>query len=339
MSNFDPNRDEQAIYEALREPFTLDELEWRVQLTGKDRNKPGDKAMMLPYVDARAIMRRFSTVLGIGHWRTATRREGAETWICRIEAKIGDDWVWHEDVSDETDIEATKGGASKALVRCAVRFGVGAYLYEMDFQWVVLEGQPGGKGYPPRNWRPEISKIPAQFRPSKAPGRAASAAPPATATPQSPPPDPTPPVQRPVGDAVPVGVQIAQIMAKVTPPKAREAWERIKWAWDLLPCPVDLTLMSSKDPAKAEPLVFFAEAALRTGPERMGSGHWSKMRWAVDEWPQKEPSCVETHFYKRLLAIDKWAAEIRDMVPDKYISEMRQGDLGDDDPFTPGFGD
>ncbi len=303
--------DEKQIDAALRDPFQLDELEWRVQLSGKMKNKPGDKAMMLPYVDARAIMRRFSKVLGVGHWRTETRHDGPETWVCRIWAKIGDEWVWHEDVSDETDIEATKGGASKALVRCAVRFGVGAYLYEMDFQWVTLEGS-GDRGYAPRNWKPDISKIPAAFRPSKL-GGAAQDAPPARIAAPAPPEEPKKQTA-PAAGLTPFAADVAKALEKIPSPKALDCWNSIVWAHNTIPVPFMLSeMVPSKDASKpAEPYVFFAEAALRQGSEREKSGHWQKLRWVLDKWPEKDLNVKSTNMYRKMAMIEEWASKVRE---------------------------
>lgn len=318
--------DEKEIYKALAAPFPLDDIEWRVQIAGKEKNKPGDKAMMLPYVTARAVADRLSSVLGIGHWRTSNRfesggggRDDKGGWICKIEALIGDTWVWHEDGSPATDIEAFKGGMSKALVRCAVRFGVGAYLYDFPFQWCTLEGS-GQKGFAPRNWKPDISKIPADCRPAKGGGRPATEAPVARVVDPEPPEDPKPQSKTPVGDAVPVAKVAGDIkqgwddrMKQHSGP-AMAAYEKIKALVKEFPPPFDLAKMvNSQDPKKREPYVMYAEAALRTDSERAKSGHWSKMRWILDKWPvDKGDNVKQTDLYKDMLLIEHWAKLVHD---------------------------
>lgn len=304
---------EQDIYKKLAAPFPLDDLEWRVQHTGKGKTKPGDKAMMLPYVTARAVYERLSEALGVGHWRHTVRKE-AGGWIAKIEAKIGDEWVWHEDGSPETDIEAFKGGISKAVVRCAVNFGVGAYLYDFPFQWVTLEGS-GPTGYPPRNWKPDISKIPPDCRPARGGGRPAEAAPPPRIVDVEPPED-SPPVTAPgaVSHTVAEVVEPAKQQQRMADGPAAAAYKKIEKLLEQFELRFNLAAMvPAKDPKNQEPWVMFAEAAVRPEAERAKSKHWSKLRWVIDTWPKEKGDDVRTTaLYKGMAIIDAWAKEVRD---------------------------
>ena len=113
---------------ALSRPFPPDEIEWRVAQTWIRDDQIGGRCFA--YVTAREVMSRFDLVFGPSGWSsfiepfTAGRESGFK---CRIEAG----GVSHEDVSDMTDVESVKGGASGALKRAAIHFGVGRYLYDL----------------------------------------------------------------------------------------------------------------------------------------------------------------------------------------------------------------
>lgn len=171
------------IWARLRAPFGLEDLEWRVGATTKEK----DKGMCLIYVTNRAIQYRLDDVIGPPNWQVDFRpwRPGEtpikpETWkpneirlaatVCRIALCIDGVWISKEDMADETDTEPAKGGASASMKRAAVQWGIGRYLYAMPDFWAPLEQ---GK-YFPRDWRPPI---PAAFLPSGSPPPASRPAP------------------------------------------------------------------------------------------------------------------------------------------------------------------
>lgn len=376
---------EAEIYKALAAPFPLDDIEWRVQSTGKDKGKPGDKALMLAYVTARAVFERLTDVLGIGGWSTEHRQVVSPTvtlrkfkgshwegwgnsrkeipedievreqdcgWACKLTIRVGERTVSHEDASEETDIAALKGGFSKSLVRCAVRVGIGAYLYDMPKQWVTLEGN-GPKGFPPRDWKPDISKIPPDCRPAKGGGRTAEAAPvarladPGDYNHDEPKQDPPPPN---VGTATHISQPAAQVVAAAKPhdPLALQAWHDIEWAHSVIPVPFMVSEMTgAKDPSKNEPFVFFARCALLNADKKAKSGHWGRMRWVLDTWPKEKGDGVkDTRLWKRLKQLDDWAREVLeategrdedpgdplDITDEDRAAEKRAAE-GDDTPF------
>lgn len=135
---------------ALKAPFPIADLEWRVGSTNRDKTR----GMVLCYLNARAVMDRLDTVIGPDNWRHSVRKEG-NAWICRLMIRDKDDFtweLWHEDASDESDIEGIKGGASGAFKRAAVHLGIGRYLYKLPDEWAPLEG---GK-YLPRDFIPTL---------------------------------------------------------------------------------------------------------------------------------------------------------------------------------------
>ena len=121
------------VQKQLAAHFPLDELVWRVQQAGKT----GDGkiyAKVIPYVDARAIQERLDTLFTIGGWRDSYEQCKGGT-ICHLSLKLSGEWITKMDGSPETDIESFKGGCSKALVRAAVKFGIGRYLYDASDVW------------------------------------------------------------------------------------------------------------------------------------------------------------------------------------------------------------
>lgn len=118
-----------SLRELLAAPFPDKDLNWRVGTTGfKSNGAPW--AMILAYVDARAIMDRLDAVMGPDRWKDeyTHKDHGVE---CKLSLKIGEEWVTKVDGSPETAIEGFKGGYSKSLVRAAVKWGIGRGLYDM----------------------------------------------------------------------------------------------------------------------------------------------------------------------------------------------------------------
>jgi hypothetical protein len=116
-------------HRALLRPFPETEIEWRLARASK--NSSGTiNGFCLAYIQARAVMERLDLVFGPGGWSDSLipiSMGNVAGFVCRLEAG----GVIREDVADLTDIEALKGGASGALKRVAVKFGIGRYLYDL----------------------------------------------------------------------------------------------------------------------------------------------------------------------------------------------------------------
>ena len=177
-----------TLSEKLKAYFPENELEWRVQQSGLTKDgKP--YAMVLCYVQARAIENRLDAVVGVENWQNELRVEG-ENIIARLGVRLGGEWVWKENGASQTDIEAFKGGISGAIKRVASSgFGIGRYLYELDttFAECTLERQNGAEWNKTKTkdgkffyWK--TPRIPAKFLPAGAQGE--SSAPSAEAAPR-----------------------------------------------------------------------------------------------------------------------------------------------------------
>ena len=119
-------------YDKLKKHFSDTELGWMPQSVGIKNGKPW--AMILCYVQARAIQNRLDEVFGPMNWRDEYRFEKNGV-ICRLSVYCSErkEWIAKENGSPETDIESFKGGISGAFKRVASSgFGIGRYLYELD---------------------------------------------------------------------------------------------------------------------------------------------------------------------------------------------------------------
>lgn len=119
----------------LKKPFPQSDIQWRVSHSGIKNGKAW--AMVLAYVDARAVRDRLDEVFGIDGWQETYKHEPNGV-MCTLEIlgrpnMAGERVVlFHrQDGSPETAVEAFKGGISKALVRTAASLGIGRYLYNL----------------------------------------------------------------------------------------------------------------------------------------------------------------------------------------------------------------
>lgn len=129
------------ILEALAMPFADNEIEWRVQTTSKRNGKTS--ALMIPYIDARAAMKRLDETLGLG-WKddyTQLEINGIKSFQCAISINIDGEWITRTDGAELTDIESIKGGYSSAFKRTCVKFGIGRYLYDFPSVWCDVESR------------------------------------------------------------------------------------------------------------------------------------------------------------------------------------------------------
>ncbi|MCM3703772.1 Rad52/Rad22 family DNA repair protein [Paenibacillus macerans] len=125
------------LIEKLQAPFLPNEIEWRVdrgQKTGQ-----GNYVFVLAYVTNRAIMNRLDEVFGPTGWKNEFREWKQGSQLCGISVKIDGEWVTKWDGSDDSNMDAVKGGLSGAMKRAAVQWGIGRYLYNLDQNRIPLK--------------------------------------------------------------------------------------------------------------------------------------------------------------------------------------------------------
>lgn len=134
------------MFEKLQALFPVSEIKWKPQALTQDKKR----AMVVAYLDARAIMRRLDDVCGPFGWACQMRPAPNNQMSCAIGIKHSVvypgqdvpavDWVWKEDVGGESEQEKvgdrTKAAASDAFKRAASMWGIGRYFWNMPRQWV-----------------------------------------------------------------------------------------------------------------------------------------------------------------------------------------------------------
>ena len=152
-------KDYRQIQMELAQPFAPEDLEWRIQVTTKNK----DKGLAVPYVTNRAIQDRLDDVVGPENWRNDYKpwHKGnkKESQLCGISIYLEDrkEWLTKWDGAEDTDVEPVKGGLSDSMKRCAVHWGVGRVLYKMTDVWVQVE-QKGNSVVIKDSERPKLDK-------------------------------------------------------------------------------------------------------------------------------------------------------------------------------------
>lgn len=134
---------EKEKMELLQKPLKPSRVIWRVQQSGMSNGKPW--AMVLAYMDNRAVQERFDEVFGIFGWKNEYKTAPDGGTLCGISVKNEGEWITKWDGSENTAVEAVKGGLSGSMKRAAVQWGVGRYLYDLPsiFAQTSLEKKNG----------------------------------------------------------------------------------------------------------------------------------------------------------------------------------------------------
>jgi hypothetical protein len=146
------------------QPFAANEIEWRVQSSGKTQRGPWVR--VLAYVTNRAIMDRLDAVCGIAGWKNEYKPLPDGALTCGLSIRVGEEWITKWDGADKTDIESTKGGLSNAMKRAAVQWGIGRYLYHLEEGYAIIANmddrdaeylkENSQKHGPALKWRPPL---------------------------------------------------------------------------------------------------------------------------------------------------------------------------------------
>ena len=133
-------KDIQTMRAGLSKPFAPEDLEWRIQVTSKDKTS----GLAVPYVTNRAIQDRLDDVVGPENWHNEFKswhgNGKREAQICGISIYFeGRGFVTKWDGAEDTDVEPIKGGLSDSMKRAAVQWGIGRVLYKMNPIWVGIE--------------------------------------------------------------------------------------------------------------------------------------------------------------------------------------------------------
>lgn len=125
--------DRTDIERRLAAPFDVREIRFRPGAVS------GNRALALPYVNARVIQDRLDEVLGVTGWQDAYEVLPEGSVVCTLRLRLGDEWIAKMDVgspSEQPDAgDRRKAAFSDALKRAAVKFGIGRYLYRLPQVW------------------------------------------------------------------------------------------------------------------------------------------------------------------------------------------------------------
>lgn len=119
-------------------------FKWKIQTINKNNNK----AQCVAYIDARDVMAMFDNVVGAKNWQDKYEMLGSQV-MCGIGIRSGwisgdntdTEWVWKWDTGVAGNFETEKSVISDAFKRAAVKWGVGRFLYDLDFEWVETDGK------------------------------------------------------------------------------------------------------------------------------------------------------------------------------------------------------
>lgn len=119
-----------SVYDKLCAPFPPNEVDFLCQSITQDATK----ALAVPYIDSRSVMKRLDEVVGPDNWAfvpAQVQENGSVVGYLTIYNVTKGD-VGFRGGDDDA---AIKGAASDALKRAAIHFGIGRYLYDLPKVW------------------------------------------------------------------------------------------------------------------------------------------------------------------------------------------------------------
>jgi hypothetical protein len=138
----------------LAEPFTDEDVEWRVSHAGIGHDNR-IFCRVVCYVDARAIQARLDDVCGPENWKNEKPyaielRPGVLAFVCGISIRVDGEWITKWDLAEQTKEDGelsapAKGGFSTATKRAGAQWGMRS-LYRVKAQFAEVSDK-GGKGW------------------------------------------------------------------------------------------------------------------------------------------------------------------------------------------------
>lgn len=132
------------LTKALAAPLDPGDIKFKPQVV------KGNRALAIPYLDARTIQDRLDEVLGVEGWQDEYTPLPDGSVVCRLRVRCDGEWITKVDVggpSEQPDSgDRLKAAFSDALKRAAVKFGIGRYLYRLAPLWADYD--PAKKQFP-----------------------------------------------------------------------------------------------------------------------------------------------------------------------------------------------
>lgn len=125
------------VQKRLSAPFASHLVSWKPQAFNREKTR----AMLVAYIDARAVQDRLDTVCPDAWTFEVKAIPGTPTPTVRGRLTVLG--LRREDIGEagEGDAGTLKAAASDALKRCAVQFGIGRYLYDLPRTWAEWDTQ------------------------------------------------------------------------------------------------------------------------------------------------------------------------------------------------------
>ena len=148
----------EEIQAALAEPFPVEEVMFRpnVSKDGRGMSRDGRSCICFAYIDARSVMDRLDSVVGMGRWKTEYAPVDKDTFECKLSLLIDGQWICRSDVGERAQNQQlgpgdqVKAAYSDALKRAAVQFGVFRYGYALGTLWAEWDSQAKRISQPPK---------------------------------------------------------------------------------------------------------------------------------------------------------------------------------------------
>ncbi len=125
-----PDRLTPEVAKALAADFADGEVEFKPQVISVNR------ALAVPFINARTVMRRLDSAAGPGSWEFDWEPIASPDNRVAVKGRLNVLGLTRCDVGEASrEEEPLKSAVSDALKRCAVHFGVGRSLYDTPPQW------------------------------------------------------------------------------------------------------------------------------------------------------------------------------------------------------------
>lgn len=131
--------DPDDLADVLADPFEADEVKCKPQQVS------GNRCLVIHFIDARLVMDRLDEAVGVANWKDHYDVLPDGNVKCTLSLRVGGEWVAKEDVGGPSeqpdDGDKCKAAFSDALKRCAVKWGIGRYLYGLPRSWADYDPQ------------------------------------------------------------------------------------------------------------------------------------------------------------------------------------------------------
>src|SRR6516162_10177096 len=103
-----------AVMDQLAAPFAESEVKFKPAVVS------GNRALALPYVDARAIQDRLDEVLGVAGWQDEYECLPDGAVVCKLRLRLGAEWITKSDVGGPSE-QPDEGDRRKAAFSDALK--------------------------------------------------------------------------------------------------------------------------------------------------------------------------------------------------------------------------